>query len=438
MKALTAFGVATALLGSTLCGQSNPNAGVLVGNAGRKLAPSLAGELYTQAVDSNCATAKKVGSSMAWAFNGGGTAYDAARQAVWVSDGRQIALQQVSNGAASCRFNATLSGTYGRTNFVSGLAHCNRRKELIQMEMVVGAKSNSLVLRFYDTSACPPKLLKTTCSFAIPTTTVPGVARGLAYDEVRDLIFFTMSGSGIVGWTTSVNYVNYAVACLVTKPGTFSVPLISPCGGTNIPVTGMAYSPCTKVLYVTEGNVILKLNITNLAKPVNLNANAKCCKFNVTGRTWAGLAYVPNSVVKAVGSSCLNSGCASCGNMTLGFTGGDLALGNQDLAIQVTGAPAGGMAGFYLSAGKCQTPGLSLSGLCGAIHLTISAGQPLFVGNFSLGTGSGCTGSMKLTAPIPSNAALCGRTICSQFLIRCPAGGLAAGLTNAIEFSVGG
>ena len=155
-------------------------------------------------------------------------------------------------------------------------------------------------------------------------------------------------------------------------------------------------------------------------------------------KAWAGLAYVPNSVVKSVGSSCLNSGCTKCSNMTLGFTGGDLALGNQDLAIQITGAPAGSTAGFYLSPGKCQTPGLSLSGLCGAIHLSIGTGIPIFVGNFSLGTGIGCTGSMKLKAPIPSNAALCGRTICSQFLIRCPAGGRAAGLTNAIEFSVGG
>ena len=305
------------------------------------------------------------------------------------------------------------------------------------MEMVVGTSSNSLVLRFYDTSACPPKLLKTTCSFAIPTTTAPGVAHGLAYDEVRDFIYFTMSGSGFAGWSTSVNYINYAVVCLA-KPSTLSVPLFSPCGGNNSPVTGMAYNPCTKVLYLTEGNAMLKLDITNLSKPVNLNASAKCCKLNLPRKAWAGLAYVPNSVVKSVGQSCFNSGCTKCSNMTLGFTGGDLALGNQDLAIQVTGAPAGGQAGFFLSPGKCQTPGLSLPGLCGAIHLTIGTGIPIFVGNFSLGSGTGCTGSMKLNAPIPSNAALCGRTICSQFLIRCPAGGLAAGLTKAIEFSVGG
>ncbi|MHC4899935.1 MAG: hypothetical protein ACYTGW_22820, partial [Planctomycetota bacterium] len=370
---------------------------------------------------------------------GGGTAYDAARQAVWVSDGRKIALQQVSNAAVSCQFNATLSGTYGKTNFVSGLAHCNKRKQLIQMEMVVGATSNSLRLRFYDTSACPPTLLKTTCSFAIPNANVPGVAHGLAYDEARDLILFTMSGSGFAGWTSTVNYINYSVACLgAVKPRSFPVPLFSQCGGTNTAVKAMTYNSCTQILYVTEGTVMLKMDISNLAKPVNLNASTPCCKFVVKGKAWSGLAIVPNSVVQPVGSSCLNTGCPSCANMTLGFTGGDLALGNQNLAIQITGAPAGGTAGFYLSLGKCVSPGLPLPGLCGAVHTPISSGQPLFIGNFSLGSGSGCTGSMKIPTPMPSDRSVCNTTFCSQFLIRCPAGGLAAGLTNAVEFSVGG
>lgn len=432
MKAPLAFCAAAALLGSALCGQSNPNAGVLAGNMARTLAPSLAGELYIQDVDNNCATAQKVGNSLGWSFYGGGTAYDAARQAVWVSDGRQITLQQLSNGQASCTFNATLSGTYGTSNFVSGLAHCNKRKQLIQLEMVVGQSSNSAVLRFYDTSACPPKLLTTNCSFAIPNGNTPGVAHGLAYDEARDLIFFVMSGSGFAGWTSSVNYVNFAVACLA-RPNTFSVPLFSACSGNNNPVTGMAYNPCTQVLYLTEGNAVLKLDISNLSSPKNLNTTTACCKLNQTGKTWAGLAIVPNSVVKSVGSSCLGSGCPSCSSMKLDFVGGDLALGNQDLAIQITGAPAGGTAGFFLSPGQCQTPGLSLPGLCGAVH--ISTATPLFIGNFGLGTGSGCTGSLKLGTPMPSSASLCGVTICSQFLIRCPSG---AGLTNALEFSVGG
>ncbi|MHC4851849.1 MAG: hypothetical protein ACYTF5_07500 [Planctomycetota bacterium] len=445
MKALTSFTVATsvaiALLGSTIRGQSNPNAGLLVGNIGPTGTSgiSIRGELYTQDVDNNCKAPKRTGFGLAMAVHGGGTAYDAARNAVWVSDGRAIALQQVANGQVSCQFNATLSGTFGKNYFVSGLAHSNKRKQLIQMEMVVGTTSNSLRLRFYDTSACPPKLLNTTCSFAIPTTNAPGVAHGLAYDEARDLIFFTMSGSGFAGWTSSVNYISYSIACLgPVKPISFPVPLFSQCGGANTPVKAMTYNSCTRILYVTEGTVTLKMDISNLAKPVNLNASTPCCKFNVKNKVWNGLAIVPNSVIKSVGTSCLSSGCPSCSNMTLGFTGGDLALGNQDLAIQITGAPAGGTAGFYISLGNCVTPGLSLPGLCGAIHTPISAGQPLFIGNFSLSSGSGCTGIMKIPTPMPSDRSVCNTSICSQFLIRCPSGGGAGGLTNAIEFRVGG
>jgi len=440
MNALASTVVSISLLGSILCGQANPDAGKLVGVVGPTgMGISIRGEFYKQNVDNNCAKAKKVGNQtgLAMAIRGGGTAYDAARNAAWVSDGTKIALQQIGSASVSCLVNATLSGT-GAGYMVTGLAHCNKRKELIQMEQVVGTSSNSVVLRFYDTSACPPKLLKTTCSFPIPNGNKPGVAHGLAYDEARDLIFFTTSAQGVVGWTSIVNYINYTVACLSVKPRTFQVPLHTQCGGTNGFVKAMTYNSCTKILYVTEGTAMLKMDISNLSKPVNLNATKACCKFNVNGKGWAGLAIVPNSVIKSVGTSCLNSGCPSCTSMSLGFTGGDLALGNRDLAIQITGAPAGGLAGFYLSLGKCQSPGVSIGGLCGAVHLTFSPGQPLFIGNFSLGTGSGCTGSMKLPTPIPGDASLCGLTICSQFLIRCPSGGLAAGLTNAIEFSVGG
>ena len=153
---------------------------------------SIRGELYSQAIDKNCAGARRPGVGLAMAIRGGGTAYDAARNAVWVSDGRAIALQQIADAKVSCQFNAALSGT-GAGFFVSGLAHCNKRKQLIQMEMVVGKNSNSLVLRFYDTKSCPPKLLTTKCTFAIPNGNTAGVAHGLAYEAT-----ITILGAGLL------------------------------------------------------------------------------------------------------------------------------------------------------------------------------------------------------------------------------------------------
>ena len=430
---LTGVG-AIVLLASTICGQPG-NAGLLVGNVGpTTIAISIRGELWTQAVDNNCKASRRAGSGLAMAVLGGGTAYDAARKAVWVSDGRAIALQQISNGAVSCQFNATLSGT-GKNFFVSGLAHSNRRKQLIQMEMVIGKTSNNLVLRFYDTKSCPPKLLKTTCSFAVPNGNIPGVAHGLAYDEVRDTIFFTTSASGFAGVTSVVNYIPFVVVCLgPVKPKTFSVPLFSLCGGTNTAVQGMAYNSCTQVLYLATRREMMKLNISNLNKPVLVGKT--CCKFNQTRKGWAGLAIVPNSVLKSVGTSCLNSGCPSCKSMAFNLVGGDVALGNQDLAIQVTGAPAGGTAAFYLSVDKCVSPGVAIPGICGAVHTPFTAGMPIFIGAFPLGSGSGCTGGLKIPIAVPTSLSLCNVPLCSQFLVRCPTGGV--GLTNAIELMIGG
>jgi hypothetical protein len=437
MHAITSSLVAISLLGATLVGQTNSDGGKLVGVVGPTgIGISIRGEFYKQNVDNNCAAAKKVGNQtgLSMAIRGGGTAYDAARKAAWVSDGTKIALQQTGAAQVSCLMSATLSGT-GTGYTVTGLAHCNKRKELVQMELVVGSSSNSMVLRFYDTSACPPKLLKTTCSFPIPSGNTAGIAHGLAYDEARDLIFWTTSQNGTAGWTNTVNYINYAVACLSVKPKSFTLPVFTKCGGTNGAVKAMTYNSCTQILYVTEGTVMLKMDLSNLASPKNLNASQACCKFAVKGKGWAGLAIVPKSVTKSVGTSCLGTGCPNCSSMSLAFVGGDLALGNKDLALQITGAPGGGLAGFYLSPGNCQTPGFSL--LCGAVHPVISAGLPLFIGNFPL-SGTSCAGTLKLPTPVPSSASLCNLPICAQFLIRCPQGGLAAGFTNALEFSVGG
>lgn len=437
MHAVTSSVLAVSFLGAAPCAQANPDAGKLVGIVGPTgNLLTLRGELYKQAVDSNCANAQKVGNitGLRMAMRGGGTAYDAARSAVWVSDGTKIALQKISGAMSCAAFSATLSGT-GSGYTVTGLAHCNKRKQLVQMEQMVGSSSNTLVLRFYDTSACPPKLLKTTCSFSIPNGNTAGVAHGLAYDEARDLIFFTTSQNGTAGWTNTVHYINYVVACLSVTPKTFTLPSFTGCGGTNGAVKAMAYNACSKILYVTEGTVVLKMDLSNLASPKNLNASKACCKFNVKGKAWNGLAIVPNSASKSVGNACLNTGCPSCTSMSLALVGGDPALGNRDLALQITNAPGGGLAGFYLSPGRCVTPGLSL--LCGAVHTPISAGLPLFIGNFPL-SGSACSGTLKLPAAVPSDAGLCNIPICTQFLIRCPSGGMAAGFTNALEFTVGG
>ncbi len=114
-----------------------------------------------------------------------------------------------------------------------------------------------------------------------------------------------------------------------------------------------------------------------------------------------------------------------------------MVLGNPDVAIDISGAPTGGTGAFYISLGTC-TGGLGLPGLCGQVYPSLGAGFPVLLGIFPLGGQSGaCAGSLNLKlGGVPNDAALCGVSACSQFLIRCAQGG--AGLTNALEFTIGG
>ena len=85
-------------------------------------------------------------------------------------------------------------------------------------------------------------------------------------------------------------------------------------------------------------------------------------------------------------------------------------------------------------------PETMIAGLCGSVYPSLQAPFPLLIGVFNLGGTGTCGGALNLPlGTVPTNASLCGVKTCTQFLIRCPSGGqLSAGLTNALEFSVGG
>ena len=69
-------------------------------------------------------------------------------------------------------------------------------------------------------------------------------------------------------------------------------------------------------------------------------------------------------------------------------------------------------------------------------HTVYDPGQPILIGSFPLGTGTGCSGGLKLPTTVPTDGALCGFDLCGQFLVVCPSG-QGAGLTNAVQFRVG-
>ena len=118
MNTILPLGIAILVLGGASAAQSSQFGGLLVGNTGPSgILSSLAGKVYTQDV-ATCSTPVLRGSTLRMATKGaGGTAYDAARQAVWISDGKTVALYDMVAKKTTCSFNARLNA-----NFLSGEA----------------------------------------------------------------------------------------------------------------------------------------------------------------------------------------------------------------------------------------------------------------------------------------------------------------------------
>jgi hypothetical protein len=116
--------------------------------------------------------------------------------------------------------------------------------------------------------------------------------------------------------------------------------------------------------------------------------------------------------------------------------GGDAGLGNQDFGLRLSGAPVGQQALLYISAGAC-TSGINVPGFCGPVFPSLTPPFPLLVGAFPISGTAPCTGLVSLVTGVPADPALCGFSLCTQWIVACPGSG-GPGLSNAVQFSIGG
>lgn len=404
----------------------------LVGITNAPLLPS-SSSVDTQVPSfTNCSAATQVGfpllnNSLSTA---GGAAYDPRHQAVWVTDSRSIILYRLSDQKTLCSFTPTRQLVTSTTpSAVSGLAFSASRRELYQVETA----SNQMAVAIYDVTTvtnCQPKV-KTLGAHRLGITGEQ--CTGLAFDEARSLFYYVTNWAGFSGAGSSLYAAPYA------SPYNMTSNSLSLCTQ-NSTILGAGYSNCSKFLYLAAAS---EVNVVRMDDPLNgktTNMNvllkASCCQ-KQKGGGWAGVSVIPAWNKQLVGSSCLANTCGGCNSMKLDLAGGDAVLGNPDLAMTITGAPTNSTGAFYISVGTC-TSGVGIGGLCGSVYPSLQAPFPILLGIFNLGGTGTCGGSLNLPLAVPSDANLCGVTTCSQFLIRCSGGGLSAGLTNALEFSVGG
>lgn len=376
------------------------------------------GQIDLQDIDNQCAPAKlacsRVLQGNSQTIYAGGTAWDSARQAVWVSDGTAIAAYSLPDCKQLCLAKAQIMDSKA---VVTGLAVLDSGRRLLQLESAFGYVG----LRSYDIRGCPPVPLRDGCSLQIQSN---AIAAGLAYDEARDLVYFTESFPAFVGWISSVHVARAGNKCKpVCKFGLRSCG--TPAQGWG-PVHGLAYQSCSKRLYASDGQLT---STTSMDDPLNCRiTHLSCCARQANG-AYRGLAVIPGWSRKTVGTSCLPKGCPFCQNMKASLAG-EPSIGNPGFGFRIEGGPSQSFGLLILGAG-CGA-GIQLP-FCGSLY-PLLAPPPLFSPPVQL-AGNQCAASAHLPVPLPPAGGLCGLQLCCQWAVFC---GAVFGVSDAIEFKLVG
>lgn len=375
------------------------------------------GQIDIQDIDGSCKPARTLCTRVLSGntkFPSGGTAYDSSRQAVWVSDGSTIVAYALPSCRTICTFKAQLVNTGA---VVSGLAISDSKQRLIQLESTQGSVS----IRSYDMRTCPPTPLRDGCTLSIQSNATAG---GLAYDEARNLLYFTESAPALVGWLSNLYIASFGNAC---RP-ICKVPMRSCGSGARGwgAIDGLAYSSCKNQLYATDG---VLTSITTMTDPPKCSTtHVTCCARQSTG-SFRGLAVIPGWKQRTVGKSCLPATC-NCPSMTSRL-GSEPRIGNASFGFELSSGPSG-QYGFVLLGAGCGS-GIPVPVLCGPLY-TLLTPPPLVLPAVKL-QGAACSGTATSPLAIPLSTDLCGIQLCAQWIVLCAP---ILGSSEAIEFTIAG
>ncbi|MHC4850669.1 MAG: hypothetical protein ACYTF5_01510 [Planctomycetota bacterium] len=377
------------------------------------------GAIHIQDVDNKCQPATRLCSPVLLnnpILYAGGTAYDPRHQSAWVSDGRALVEVDLKTCKTICQPKPSIM----RQNAVfSGLALARKRGMLYHLETEPGY----LGILPWSNRTCPPIPTKGGCFMQLGKL---DTAAGLAYDEVRDLLYYTVSTPGVTGPINTLYVASPTSGCQPLCKVTLPV-----CGTSLLfgKVTGLAYNPCTSTLYATDGQATMRLQMLDPRKcSIRLLG---CCAKTTGGGLYQGLALIPGWTQTNVGKGCINKGCPFCTNLQTVLVGGDPTLGNPDFAIEIRNGPAGSPVTLGIGVGNC-TGGMPF--LCGNLYLPLTP-PPILIPMGKL-AGSQCQTSVRLGVPIPVDPKLCGVKVCLQSVAMCGSGGLAYALSPGLQFTL--
>lgn len=347
----------------------------------------------------------------------GGAAYDPINQSLWVTNGSLLEEYPLaSKCTASCRGKTSPMGS---ASTVTGLAIDFENRVLYHLETAPG----SFGILPYDIKSCPPVPLKGGCT--VKLSNPRATAGGIAYNKLDGLFYVAVSEPAFVGYISTL-YVVSKSGCQVIC----TYPLNTCDVRTQDAITGLAWDHCSGTLFATDGTNTRAMKPTDPRK-CQVTVGVCCAKGGTT--RWQGLAVLPGTTGKVVGTGCTGKGCASCTQQALYPAGGDAVLGNKGFYIAWRGAPISASGILFAGPGLC-TKGLQLPFLCGLFHPSLNPGfMPL--GSAVLSGRTQCTGAANYPLPLPRDPALCNISICVQGLLVCSAIS-GYGLSPALELTL--
>ena len=369
----------------------------------------------------------------------GGTAWDTRQSRLWVTNGSALTLAEVRGTGAygvQCPpikvpvlVGTSAARVTGLAYYAGGLQAANPGEQ-----GVLFLAYTNQYLGWAASRGC--RLIGLTgCSMA----GVLGANRGigaLAIDGPRGFLFLATSRAG------GSSPVNIVYVTRLDQPGVpvckFSIVLDSAkCSSARLgPISGIAYDVASGRLFVTDGKLLiygkLALSQTNNTWAGRF-AHGGCCR-GLSTEPLVGLSVAPPAPVE-VGRSCVSGSCSPCTDMRNGVLG-DAVLGNSGLFLTLTSAPSSLRSVLLgIGFGPCSPTGLGV-GLCGPVRIAMSPFRPLILGLGGSGTGSGCSGTVRLPLSIPVNETLLDVQLSTQWVLHCPNTG--SGTSNCLQIRISG
>ncbi|MBK8101343.1 MAG: hypothetical protein IPK26_30035 [Planctomycetes bacterium] len=345
----------------------------------------------------------------------GGTAWEPAREAAWISNGFLMAL--VRPGACNYLCPPFPAPLVSPNAMVTGLEHC----ESINETWILDSFGN-----IYRCPYACPLVPVAVCNTGLPLTATSATG-GLAVDEKNRIVFYTYTD-----WTTSATRLFMATMAAPCTP--FQIVAVPGCGGMLLRgVTGLAVDACSQTLYLTDGVTTMGWSYTVAGGPTVVFGAQTCCTLPppMPGDQMIGLA-VRSGRPTSTGATCANGACPAC--PMLHGTIGSPNLGNANFTLDLQSAPLGALAWCIVGVGPCVPPGPFFPPLCGPIQAGPMLGT---LGPVPTGGGVGCGGSAAFPLGLPMIPGLCGAVLSSQCVAFCSAGGMiGTSLSNCLTWQI--